>query len=43
VGEDFFEGWVFKDRGAYPWQRTATAHSAQWIKDRYIVPRGDGL
>jgi hypothetical protein len=43
LGEDFFEGWVFKDRGAYPWQRTATAHSAQWIKDRYIVPRGDGL
>lgn len=43
IGEDFFEGWVFKDRGAYPWQRSATANSAQWIKDRYIVPRGDGL
>lgn len=43
LGEDFFEGWVFKDRGSYPWQRSATANSAKWIKDRFIVPRGDGL
>lgn len=43
LGQDFFEGWVFKDRGAYPWQRSATSNSAQWIKDRFIVPRGDGL
>jgi hypothetical protein len=43
LGQDFFEGWVFKDRGSYPWQRSATTNSAKWIKDRFIVPRGDGL